>query len=314
MTAVTGQSLTKQRAQRASARQKAIAANLKGLAFVVPWLVGFLTFTIYPIAASLYYSFHRYDAMRKPKYIGFENYVELFTTDTVFKLVIGNTLYFVVIGVPLAVVSAYLLASLLNNEIKFRPLFRTIFFIPSIVPSVASAMVWMWVLNIQFGAINASLASIGVAAIPFLSSPQLAKPSLIMIHCWTQGSAIVIFLAALQDVPRSLYDAALVDGAGPWARFWHVTIPMCTPAILFVLITGLIGSFQYFTFPWLLTEGGPNRSTEFFGVYLYRNAFNLFKMGYASALAWILFVLIIVFTIMILRSSARWVYYGGASD
>ena len=290
---------------------KHLMANVKGLLFISPWLIGFLMFTIYPILASLYYSFTRYDVIRDPKWIGAKNYVKLFTNDALFKQVVGNTLYFVIIGVPLGVIAAFLLATLLNNDIKFRPLFRTIFFLPSIVPSVASAMVWLWVFNAQYGVINSTLAGMGLEAIPFLSSPVLSKPSLILIHCWSQGSAIVIFLAALQDVPRSLYDAATVDGAGRMAQWRHVTIPMCTPSILFVTITALIGAFQYFVFPWLLTEGGPKSSTEFFGVYLYRSAFVHFKMGYASALAWILFVLIVIFTVLVFNSSARWVYYGG---
>jgi multiple sugar transport system permease protein len=208
-------------------------------------------------------------------------------------------------------VTAFLLATLLNNEMKWRPLFRTIFFLPAIVPAIASAEVWRWVYNPQFGLINATLRSLGMATIPWLSSPALAKPSLIIIHMWAQGTAMVIFLAALQDVPRSLYDAALVDGANRWQRFWHVTIPMCTPAILFVMLTSLIGMFQYFTLGWLLTQGAPNNSTEFYSMYLYRNAFVYFKMGYASALAWFLFLIIVVFTVIIFRTSARWVYYGG---
>ena len=162
--------------------------------------------------------------------------------------------------------------------------------------------------------INSTLVSWGMRAIPFLSDPDLAKPSLIIISCWAQGGSIVIFLAALQDVPRSLYEAALVDGATAPRRFWHITIPMCTPTILFVLITDLIGTFQSFTLPWLLTEGGPNSATELYGLYLYRNAFRFFKMGYASALAWILFIVIVVFTFIVFRSSARWVYYGGQVD
>lgn len=310
MAAVTSSSVI--RAETRSTRRKALMANLKGLAFVSPWLLGFLLFTIYPILASLYYSFTRYDVIRAPTFIGLENYINLFTADRVFKTVLGNTLYFVLIGVPLGVVAAFLLAMLLNNDIRFRPVFRTIFYIPAIVPVVASAMVWLWVMNTQYGLINSVWTSWGNKAIPFISSPGMAKPSLILIHIWAQGNAIVIFLAALQDVPRSLYDAALVDGAGRWARFWHVTIPMCTPAILFVLITGLIYAFQYFVFPWLLTGGGPRNSTEFYSVYLYRNAFEFFKMGYASALAWVLFVVIVAFTILVFRTSARWVYYGDA--
>lgn len=285
--------------------------NLKGLAFISPWLVGFCAFTLYPIVASAYYSLTRYDVIRPARFIGLENYIELFTKDDIFWVVIYNTLFLVLVGVPLGLVVAFLLASLLNRPMKLRPAFRTVFFIPVLVPAVASAEVWRWVYNTNYGVINAMMRGLGLPVIPFISSMSLAKPSLILIHMWAQGTAIVIFLAALQDVPRSLYDAALVDGANGWQRFWHVTIPMTTPAILFVGLTGMIGMFQYFTLGWLLTQGGPNQATEFYSIYLYRNAFQYFKMGYASALAWILFLVILGCTLLIFRSSGRWVYYAG---
>ncbi len=285
---------------------------IKGYAFISPWLIGYLLFTIYPILASLYYSFTRYDVIRKPRWIGLENYVELITRDEIFRRVMGNTVYFVVLGVPAGLIVAFLLATLLNNDMKFRPVFRTVFFLPTLVPAAASAEVWRWVFNSNWGVINSWIKAMGYPVIPFLSSEHLAKPSLILIHCWSQGTAMVIFLAALQDVPQSLYDAALVDGANGWQRFFRITLPMCTPAILFVLITQLIGMFQYFAMGWLLTAGGPNFSTEFFSMYLYRNAFQYFKMGYASALAWILFIIIVVFTLLTFKSSDRWVYYAGS--
>lgn len=297
-----------------SAQRREWKRFLQGLLFASPWLAGFILFTIYPIGASLYYSLTRYDILRPPLYVGLTNYADLLLNDKMFGVVVKNTVYMVAVGVPAGLVTAFLLAALLNNKIVLRPVFRTIFFIPSIVPAVATAMVWLWVLNTQYGMINSFLASKGMAIIPFLSRPSLAKPSLIVIQCWGAGSSIVIFLAALQDVPRSLYEAATMDGANAWSRFRNITIPMCTPAILFVTIMSLIGTFQSFTLPWLLTEGGPNNATELYGLYLYRNAFRFFKMGYASALAWILFVIIVVFTIIIFRSSARWVYYGGQTD
>ena len=283
---------------------------IKGLLFISPWLAGFLLLTIYPILASAYYSLTRYDVVRPPKFVGLSNFAALFSDD-VFKTVIGNTFYLVIIGVPVGIVTAYLLANLLNTDIKFRSVFRTIFFIPSIVPMVATAMVWLWIYNPRFGLINSFLASRGLQAIPWLSSPSLAKPSLIIIQTWAQGSAIVIFLAALQDVPRSLYDAAIVDGANWFQRFRHVTIPMTTPSILFILLMGLINTFQTFTLTWLLTQGGPKKATEFYGIYLYRNAFVFFKMGYASALAWLLFLIVVAVSVVVFRTSARWVYYGG---
>jgi multiple sugar transport system permease protein len=279
--------------------------------FVSPWLIGFLAFTAYPILASLYYSFTLYDIINAPQFIGLTNFTFMFSEDPTFPIVIFNTVYLVVIGVPLSLIVAFCLANLLNNKFIGRPIFRTIFFVPSIVPVIAVAMVWLWVYNPNYGVINSTLASLGLQVVPWLSSPELAKLSLILVNVWLQGGAVVIFLAALQDVPRELYDAAKVDGASAVQRFRSVTIPLCTPSILFVVITGLIDAFQSFTLPWILTRGGPMNSTNFYGIYLYQNAFSFFKMGYASALAWILFVIIVIFTIITFRSSARWVYYAG---
>lgn len=282
-----------------------------GLSFISPWIIGFVCFTIYPIFASLYYGFTRYDVVRPARFIGLENYRTILFEDRIFRLVLGNTLYFVVFGLPAAVITAFLVANLLNNEVKGRTLFRTVFFIPSIVPAVASAMVWLFIYNTEFGLISSLLSLIGQPAIPWLTSPALAKPSLIIIQCWAQGSAIVIFLAALQDVPREMYEAAVIDGANTVQRFRSITFPLCTPSIFFVTITGLIGTFQSFTMPYLLTGGGPNNATELYAVYLYRNAFQYFKMGYASALAWILFLVVVSFSVLTFRSSDRWVYYAG---
>ncbi len=285
--------------------------QILGLLFISPWLISFVAFTAYPIIASLYYSFTLYDIINPPQFIGLQNYKFMLTEDPTFPIIMGNTMYLVVIGVPLSLIVSFLLASLLNNKIVGRPVFRTIFFIPSIVPAIAVAMVWLWIYNPNYGLINAALSSWGFQVIPWLSSPDLSKLSLIIITVWGQGSAIVIFLAALQDVPRELYEAAKIDGASAVRRFRNVTVPLCTPSILFVFITQLIGTFQYFTIGWIITRGGPMQSTNFYSIYLYQNAFQFFKMGYASALAWVLFLIIVTFTIITFRSSARWVYYAG---
>lgn len=299
-------------APRARGMSKVERRNqLMGMLFISPWLIGFLLFALFPLIASLYYSMTNYDFIRQPQFIGLTNYVRLFTIDPDFWTVMYNTLYYVGFGVPLGVAVAFLIANLLNSNIKGRTLFRSVIYIPSIVPAVCTAMVWLFILNVQFGAINGILKTLGMSTIPFLSSPELAKPSLIMIYVWAQGTAVVIFLAALQDVPRSLYDAALVDGANAWARFWNVTVPMCTPVILFNFIMGIIVAFQDFTLPFVLTGGGPMKSTEFYVVSLYRNAFVQFSIGKASAMAWILFLIILLFSVLLFRSSARWVYYGG---
>jgi len=287
---------------------------VRGLLFVSPWVIGFAAFTIYPLISSLYYSFTRFDLLNPPVYLGLGNYIEIFTQDPLFRRVMGNTIYYVGLSAPLGVVAAFLMATLLNTRIVGRSVFRAIFFFPAIVPAVVTAMVWAFLLNVQYGAINATLRGLGLPTIPFLAKPSLAKPSLILIHMWAQGSAIVIFLASLQDVPRTLYEAATVDGANAWHKFWHITIPMCTPVILFNLIMGFIGGFQNFTLPWLLTGGGPNQATEFYSLHLYRNAFNYMRMGKASALAWILFVIIVTLTVLLFTSSARWVYYAGAVE
>ena len=284
---------------------------VQGLLFISPWLIGFLIFTVYPLLSSIYYSFHRYDLMTPPVFLGLKNYVRLLTTDEDFRVVMNNTLYYVGLGTPLGVISAFLMANLLNTRLIGRSVFRAIFFFPSIVPAVIIAVVWQFLLNVQYGAINATLKGFGLPTIPFLSKPELAKPSLILINLWAQGSAMVIFLAALRDVPRSLYDAAEVDGANAWHKFWYITIPMCSPVILFNLVMGFIGGFQIFTLPWLLTQGGPHKATEFYSLYLYRNAFSYMRMGKACALAWILFVIIVIFTVILFKTTGRFVYYAG---
>jgi multiple sugar transport system permease protein len=259
----------------------------------------------------LYYSLTRYDLLRPEVFIGLQNYTEFITDKAHTPLVVGNTLYYVTLSAPLGVVSAFLLASLLNTKIKGRSFFRAMFFFPAIVPAMVTAQIFRYLLNVQYGAINGVLQAGGLPVIPFLSNPEWAKPTLILIHMWAQGNAMLIFLATLQDVPTSLYEAATVDGANGWDKFWNITIPMCTPVILFNLIMAFIGGFQNFTLPWLLTTGGPNQATEFITLYLYRNAFMYLRMGLASAMAWLLFIVIVIFTILLFKTSARWVYYGG---
>jgi multiple sugar transport system permease protein len=284
---------------------------LLGLLFAAPWIIGFVGFTVIPLLASLYYSFTRYDLLTPPRWIGPINYVNLFTADDDFRIVMYNTLWWVLISAPLGVLSAFLMAVLLNTQIVARSLFRAIFFFPSIVPVVVTAFVWQFLLNVQYGAVNATLKDWGWAAIPFLSSPDWVKPSLVLIHMWAQGGAMVIFLATLQDVPRSLYEAATVDGANAWQRLISVTIPMVSPVILFNLVMSFIGGFQTFTLPWLLTQGGPNKATEFYALFLYRNAFSYMRMDKASALAWVLFLIIMLFTYVLFRFSGRFVHYAG---
>lgn len=284
---------------------------MTGLLFVSPWILGFLLFAVYPLISSMYYSMTNFDFIREPQFIGLKNYVRLFTNDPDFYIVLYNTFYYVLIAVPLGVAIAFLIANLLNGELAGRSVFRGLIYIPAILPAMCTAIVWLFLLNVQYGAVNGVLKSWGLPTIPFLSSPALSKPSLILIFIWLQGAAVTTFLAALQDVPRSLYEAAELDGASSWNKFRSVTVPMCTPVILFNLIMGFIVAFQEFTVPWMLTQGGPMKSTELYAISLYRNGFVQLSMGKASAMAWILFVIIMAFSFVLFRTSARWVYYGG---
>ena len=284
---------------------------LTGLMFVSPWLLGFLLWTLYPLLSSAYYSFTRYDLIKPPIWIGLGNFKEIFTDDPRFWTVVYNTLFYVGISVPLGVIVAFLLATLLNTKIVARSTFRAIFYIPAIVPAVCSAMVWLFIYNNQYGVINNILRGLGQPIIPFLSSVEWAKPSLIVISVWATGTAVVIFLAALQDVPRTLYEAATVDGANSWHKFRHITLPMCSPIILYSLVIGIIGGFSTFLMPYLLTNGGPMASTEFYAMNLYRQAFEFFRMGKASALAWIMAITVALMTALLFKTSGSWVFYGG---
>jgi multiple sugar transport system permease protein len=280
------------------------------LAFISPWIIGFLGFFVYPLILSLYYSFTEYNLLQPPKWVGLQNYTNL-TEDSHYLNAVGNTVYFVAFSVPLGVLTAFLIAFLLNQQLRLRVLLRMIFYIPIVVPISATAILWMWIFNSNWGLLNNLLALIGIQGPSWLGSPTWSKPSLVIMQLWLVGGSVLIFLAALQDVPRALYDAAKVDGANAWRRVWHVTIPMVTPAILFSLLTGLIAAFQTFANAWIMTGGGPIRSTEFYVLYLYENGFRFFRMGYASAMAWILFGVVVVVTVLLFRTSARWVYYGG---
>ncbi len=295
---------------------RAVRRDLRnGLLFVAPWLVGLSVFTLYPILASFYYSFTVYDIISPPKLIGLTNYQDLLTNDPLFWKAVRNTLYYVFIAVPLYLSTALGVALLLNMKLRGMAVYRTIFFLPSIVPDVASAMLWAWILNPQFGLLNALLRRLGLPTLGWLTDPTWSKPALIIIGLWAFGSSMVIFLAALQDVPAALYEAADLDGAGTLRKTWSVTLPMITPTIFFNLVLGMIGAFQYFTTAFVLSQGsgGPASSTLFYSLLLYNNAFTYFKMGYSSAMAWLLFAFIFVLTWITFKSANRWVYYEGES-
>jgi len=281
---------------------------LVGYLFLSPWILGFLIFLAGPMIASFYLSFTRYKVIEAPVWVGLANYQRMFS-DELFYHSLGVTLTYTAISVPLGIVVALVVALLLNQKLIASGLFRTIFYLPSIISGVAVAIVFAWIFNFRFGVLNFLLSLIGIPGPNWLGSPRWALWAFVVMSLWGIGGTVVIFLAALQGVPQPLYEAAEIDGANSWRRFWHITVPMISPAILFVLIMGVIGTFQTFTQSYIMTGGGPANATLFYLLYLYRNAFNWFEMGYASALAWLLFLVIMLCTLITLRSSALWVHY-----
>lgn len=279
--------------------------------FLAPWLLGFLLFTIGPILASAALSFTQYDIVTPPRAIGVANYRDLFASDRLFGVSLFNTGYYVLFFVPLQIALSLALALLLNLEVHGIPIYRTLFYIPSIVPAVANSILWIWIFQPQWGLLNYGLSLLGIEGPLWLSSIEWSKPSLILMSLWGSGGAMIIFLAGLQGIPQHLYEAAELDGANRWRRFWHVTLPMLTPTTFFVLVLGVIGSFQVFTQAYIMTGGGPANSTLFYMLYLYRRAFVFQNMGYASAMAWILFVIIFLLTVVQFATARRWVYYEG---
>ena len=283
----------------------------RGLAFVSPWIIGLAAFTVYPVAASLYYSFCDYDVLSKPVWVGWLNYRDM-VSDRVFWKSVSNTLVFNLIALPLGLGSALGLALLLNQPVRGRGLFRAVYYLPSLVPAVASAMIWLWILNGRLGLLNAALAELGIHHPPqWLADPAWTKPSLALMSVWGCGNTVVIYLAALQGVPRSLLEAAMIDGASAWRRLLHVTLPAISPVIYFNLMIAIIGGLQVFVpaFVMMTSPGGPERSVLFYAIYIYQNAFEFRHMGYASAMAWILCLLILACTWLASRFSRSLVHY-----
>ena len=283
-----------------------------GLLFISPWVLGFLAFRIVPFVMSLYYSFTFFPILESPKWIGLANFRNLFT-DGRFVSSLYNTAYYAFFAVPLGAFFGILLAMLLNMKVKGMSIWRTIFYLPSITPVVATALVWLWMFNPRGGIINYVISLVGLRGPGWLGDPVWAKPALILMSLWGVGTAVVIYLAALQDVPRELVEASQLDGAHVLQQIRYITLPMISPVILFNVITGLIGAFQFFTEVHVMTggSGSPADSTLMMSIYLWQSAFQFFKMGYASAQAWIMFVIVVVFTVILFRVSGRVVYYGG---
>jgi multiple sugar transport system permease protein len=288
-----------------------------GLLFISPWIVGFTVFMAYPIVMSLYYSLTDFSVLQSPRFIGLANYQELFGDD-VFRTALVNTVTYALGAIPLGIVVALSLAMLLNTGVRGMAVFRTIFFLPSLVPSVALAILWLWIFNGEDGILNVTLrdgaAAIGIRFKPpsWLSDPLWVKPALVFMSLWGTGHAVVIYLAGLQEVPQHLYEAADLDGANWAQKIRNVTLPMVSPVILFNGIMAIIGTFNFFAIPFVMAPGGqPARSAYFLAVNLFDNAFQYLRMGYACAMAWILFIIVFVLTMLAMKLSERHVHYGG---
>ncbi len=303
---------------RRLARREALAAY----AFISPWIIGFLVFTAGPMIASIYFSLTDYDVLQPPTWVGLANYTQILGSDDLFRTALVNMVIYTILYVPLHIVVALGLALLLNARVRGVPFWRTFFYLPSITPIVAVAILWRWILNPDGGALNQALAAIGIHGPGWTTDPAWMKPSLVLMAVWQVGNAMLIYVAGLKNIPRELYEAATTDGAGAIRRFIHVTLPMLSSIIFFIAVIDVIAALQIFAQPAVLFEpqggnsngtitGGAGNAALFYIMYLFNQAFAYFKMGYASALAWILFVVIVVFTILQFKLSNRWVYYEG---
>lgn len=281
---------------------------IAGYLFVLPWILGFLIFTAGPMLASIVMSFMKWEVITPPEFVGVQNFTALIS-DPLFTTSLYNTAFYTILAVPLQLIVALLTAMLLNTKAKGIAFYRTIYYLPSVTPVVASAMLWLWIFNPEFGLANALLDNLGLPKQLWLLDPNWAKPAFIFMSLWGVGGTMVIFLAGLQGVPVELYEAASIDGASTLQRFRRITLPMLTPVIFFNLLIGLIDSFQIFSSAYIMTDGGPQNRTLFYVLYLYRNGFKYFQMGYASALAWVLFLIVLLVTLLQFRLSKRWVYY-----
>jgi multiple sugar transport system permease protein len=295
----------------AAGRQR-LRQNLVGYLFVSPWLIGFFAFTAWPFFRSIYLSFTRYNIVTEPKWVGWANYKMLLTEDELFWKSAWVTVKYAAISVPLAIVAGVALALLLNINVKGITVFRTIFYLPSIVPTVATSVLFIWILNPNIGLINQILALFGITGPAWLKTAPWTFYSLVFMALWGVGGSMVIYLAGLKDIPVHLYEAATLDGASVFQKMRRITLPMMTPVIFFNLVMGIIGSFQYFTQAFVMTPtGGPQDSTYFYSLYLYNRAWKYLDMGYASAMAWMLFLVVVTLTAIVFRSQKKWVHYGG---
>ncbi|MCB0096694.1 MAG: sugar ABC transporter permease [Caldilineaceae bacterium] len=282
--------------------------TVTGYLFISPFILGFLLWFLIPALTAIWLTFTDWNLIRPPRYVGLDNILQL-GRDTLFWQSLKVTTIFTLASVPVGLVVSFLLALLMNTRVRGISLFRTIYYLPSIVPAVASAVLWAWIFNTDFGLANVVLTALGLPKIQWLQDPSWALPALIIMSLWGLGATMVIYLAGLQGIPAVFYEAAEIDGAGRWAQLRHITIPLMSPVIFFNLIIGIIGTFQVFTAGFLITDGGPQNSTLFYVLYLYRNGFEFLKMGYSAALAWVLFFIIMALTLFVFKYVGGLVHY-----
>ena len=285
--------------------------ELAGWLMALPWILGILLWTLGPFGGAAYLSLTDYDILSRANFVGLENFGKMLFHDPLFWTSLKVTTIYAIFSVPLGIALGLVLALLLNARIHGLAWLRTIYYLPAVLSGVAVSFLWIWVFSSDWGVLNYGLSLLGIRGPNWLTSQTSALPALIIMSLWGVGGGLVIYLAGLQGVPTELYEAAIVDGAGRWRKFWSVTVPMISPVILFQLIMGIIGSLQTFTQGYVMTSGGPNNATLFYILYLWRNAFQYLRMGYASALAWGIFTYIVLLTLVVLRSSAAWVFYVG---
>lgn len=304
---------------QAPARRRLVSEEtLGGFMTISPWIIGFVIFTAFPFIASFYFSFTRYDVLSSPRWIGLDNYQRLLTEDRIFPIALRNTFIYAVLYVPLHIITALGVALVLQRARTMKGFFRTAFYLPAMTPAVATAYLWLWILNPNDGVVNQVLRWLHLPAPAWTVDPMWTKPAIVISQVWMLGGAMILFLAALQGVPRDLYEAAMLDGAGKWERFRSVTLPMISGVTFFVATISTISSLSVFTQSLVMFDesGGPDRSALFIVMYLYVRAFasGYFQMGYASAIAWVLFMLILIVTIVQFKLSKRWVYYEHQND
>jgi multiple sugar transport system permease protein len=290
--------------------------NISGYLFVLPWIISLLVFTAYPMIASFYFSMTRYNVLNPPQWVGLSNFSDMFTVDPLYWTSVANTAYYVFFSVPIGIGFGLILALLLNQNVKGIGFYRTAFYLPGLVPTVASTLLWMLLLNPQLGLVNAFLGLFGIEKLGWLASATWSKPGLILMSVWGgTGGTMLIFLAGLKEIPQSLVEAAMIDGANAWQRFWVVTVPMISTTIFFNLVMGIIGSFQVFASAYVAggNGAGPLNSLLVYMLHLYRNAFRYFNMGYAAAMALVLFVVLVMLTLLLVRTSRTWVHFEEAN-